>query len=149
MLYFVSSLYKSGVLWAKRPLCVNKFTQLVPLVLSVLPTMSIGNHIIGGAAGGAVVNTLDSGSRGRGFEPHSSRRVVSFSKTYLPPPTPKVPVIPRQRWPRPNMTEKLFTVALSIKKLTQRIWKYPYALALVASYCCKNPHCVPVKRLLG
>ena len=52
MLYFVSSLYKSGVLWAKLPLCVNKFTQLVPLVISVLPTMSIRNHIIGGAAGG-------------------------------------------------------------------------------------------------
>ena len=34
---------------------------------------------------GLVVNTLDSGSRGRGFEPHSCRRVVSLSKTYLPP----------------------------------------------------------------
>ena len=97
---------KSGVLWAKLPLCVNKFTQLVPLVLSVLPTMSIRNHIIGGSGGrGAVVNTLDSGSRRRGFEPHSGRRVVSFSKTYLapPPPPPKVLVIPRQRWLRPNI----------------------------------------------
>ena len=35
--------------------------------------------------GGLVVNTSDSGSRGRGFEPHSGRRVVSLSKTYLPP----------------------------------------------------------------
>ena len=34
---------------------------------------------------GLVVNTSDSGSRGRGFEPHSGRRVVSLSKTYLPP----------------------------------------------------------------
>ena len=32
-----------------------------------------------------MVNTSDSGSRGRGFEPHSGRRVVSLSKTYLPP----------------------------------------------------------------
>ena len=35
--------------------------------------------------GGLVVNTSDSGSRGRGFEPHSGRRVVSLSKTYLLP----------------------------------------------------------------
>ena len=34
--------------------------------------------------GGLVVNTSDSGSRGRGFEPHLGRRVVSLSKTYLP-----------------------------------------------------------------
>ena len=39
--------------------------------------------LIGG--GGLVVNTSDSGSRGRGFESHSGRRVVSLSKTYLPP----------------------------------------------------------------
>ena len=47
-----------------------------------------------------------------GFEPHSGRRVVSLSKTYLPP---KVLVIPRKQWLRPNMTEKLFTRTLSIK----------------------------------
>ena len=35
--------------------------------------------------GGAVDNTSDSGSRGWGFEPHSGRRVVFLSKTYLPP----------------------------------------------------------------
>ena len=40
--------------------------------------------------GGLVFNTSDPGSRGRGFEPHSGRRVVSLSKTYLPPaPSPK------------------------------------------------------------
>ena len=60
-----------------------------------------------------MVNTSDSGSRGRGFEPHSGRRVVSLSKTYLPP---KVLVIHRKRWLRPNMTENLFTGTLSIKK---------------------------------
>ena len=62
--------------------------------------------------GGLVVNTSDSGSRGRGFEPHSGRGVVSLSKTYLPP---QVLVIPRKRWLRPNMTENLFTRTLSIK----------------------------------
>ena len=33
-----------------------------------------------------MVNTSDSGSSGRGFEPHSGRRVVSLS---TPPPPPK------------------------------------------------------------
>ena len=32
-----------------------------------------------------MVNTSGSGSRGQGFEPLSGRRVVSLSKTYLPP----------------------------------------------------------------
>ena len=50
-----------------------------------------------------------------GFEPHSGRRVVSFSKICLPPPPPspkkkkkkkKVLLIPMKRWLRPNMTEK-------------------------------------------
>ena len=63
--------------------------------------------------GGLVVNTSDSGSRGRGLEPHSGRRVVTLSKTYLPP---KVLVIPWKRWLRPNMTEKLFTGTLSFKQ---------------------------------
>ena len=62
---------------------------------------------------GLVVNTSDSRSRGQGFEPRSGRRVVSLSKTYLSP--KKVLVIPRKRWLRPNMTEKLFTGTLSIK----------------------------------
>ena len=43
----------------------------------------------GGGGVGLVVNTSDSGSRGRGFEPHSGCRVVSLSKTYLPPPPKK------------------------------------------------------------
>ena len=29
--------------------------------------------------------TSDSGARGRGFDPHSGRRVVSLSKIHLPP----------------------------------------------------------------
>ena len=49
----------------------------------------------------------DSGSRGRGFNPHSGRRVVSLSKIHLPP--KKVMVIPRMWWLRPDMTEKLLT----------------------------------------
>ena len=46
----------------------------------------------------------DSGARGRGFEPHSGRRVVSLSKI-------QVLVMPRKRWLRPDMTEKLLTGA--------------------------------------
>ena len=53
----------------------------------------------------------DSGTRGRGFDPHSSRRVVSLNKIHL---HKKVLVIPRRRWLRPDMTEKLLTEALSL-----------------------------------
>ena len=35
--------------------------------------------------GGLVVNTSDSGSRGRDFETHSCRPVMSLTKTYLTP----------------------------------------------------------------
>ena len=50
----------------------------------------------------------DSGARGQGCNPHSGRRVVSLSKIHLL-------VIPRKRWPHPNLTEKLFTGMLSKK----------------------------------
>ena len=72
-----------------------------------------------------MVNTSDSGFRGRGFEPHSGRRVVSLSKTYLPP---KVLVIPRKRWLHPNMTEKLFTGTLSIKPNQTKTFSYAHSL---------------------
>ena len=49
----------------------------------------------------------DSGARGRGFNRHSGRHVVSLSKIHLLP--KRVLVIPRKRWLRPDMTEKLLT----------------------------------------
>ena len=49
----------------------------------------------------------DSGARGRGFDPHTGRRVVSLIKIDLPP--KNVLVIPRKRCLRPDMTEKLLT----------------------------------------
>ena len=49
----------------------------------------------------------DSRARGRGFDPHSGRRVISLSKIHIPP--KKVLVIPRKQWLRPDMTEKLLT----------------------------------------
>ena len=58
----------------------------------------------------------DSGARGRGFDTYL-RRVVSLSKDTFT--FRKVPVIPRKRWLRPNMTEKLFTVTLSISTSKQ------------------------------
>ena len=54
-----------------------------------------------------MVRASDSGARGRGFDPHSGRRVVCMSKIHLPP--HKVLVIPRKRWLHPEMTEKLLT----------------------------------------
>ena len=90
-----------------------------------------------GGRGGLMVNTSDSGSRSRGLEPHSGRRVVSLSKTYLPPPPPKVLVIPRKRWLRPNMNEKLFTRTLSIKpnqtkKKIILVNKYMYIVLMIS-----------------
>ena len=49
----------------------------------------------------------DSGERGRGFDPHSGRLVVSLSKIHLPP--KKVLVIHRKRWLCPDMTENILT----------------------------------------
>ena len=83
--------------------------------------------------GSAVVwwlTPLDSGFRGQGFKPYSGRRVMSLSKTYLPP--KKVLVIPRKRWLIPNMTEKLFTGTLSIKPNQTKTFK-----------CCQ---CCPARR---
>ena len=54
-----------------------------------------------GERGGLVVNASDSGSRGRGFEPHSG---VLEQGTFTPQ---KVLVIPRKRWLRPNMSGKI------------------------------------------
>ena len=54
--------------------------------------------------GGLVVRALDSGVRGQGFDPHSSRHIVSLSKTHY---SPKVLVIPRKWWLHPDMTESL------------------------------------------
>ena len=73
----------------------------------------LDKHLIQQRFDTSEISPRSSGSRGRGFEPHSGRSVVSLSKTYLPP--KKVLVIPRKRWLHPNMAEKLFTGMLSIK----------------------------------
>ena len=54
--------------------------------------------------GGLVVNASDSGSRGRGVEPHSAQTMLYPWARHIY--SPKVLVIPRKRWLRPNMTEK-------------------------------------------
>ena len=70
---------------------------------------------VGGERGSLVVNASDSGSRGRGFEPHSGQTVLCPSARHIY--SPKVLVIPRKRWLCPNMTEKLFTGTLRINQL--------------------------------
>ena len=57
-----------------------------------------------GERGGLVVNASDSGSRGRGFESHSGQTVLCPLASHIH--SPKVLVIPRERWLRPNMTDK-------------------------------------------
>ena len=47
-----------------------------------------------------------------------SNRVVSLSKAHLLP--KKYQIIPRKRWLRPNMTEKLFTGTLRINQPTKQ-----------------------------
>ena len=60
----------------------------------------------------------DSGSRGRGFKPHSGQTVLCplARRIY----SQKELVIPRKRWLRPSMTEKLFTGALRINQTTNK-----------------------------
>ena len=65
-----------------------------------------------------MVNASDSGSRGRGFEPHSGQTVLCPWARHIY--SPKVLVIPRKRWLRPNMTEKLFTRTLRINEPTNQ-----------------------------
>ena len=55
----------------------------------------------------------DSGAIGRGFDTYL-RRIVSLSKDTFTP--RKVLVIPRKRWLRYDMIEKLFTGTLSLNK---------------------------------
>ena len=47
--------------------------------LDCLPTLGVRE------APWPIGRASDSGARGRGFDPHSGRRVVSLSKIYLPP----------------------------------------------------------------
>ena len=45
----------------------------------------VNAHLTPGEARWPSGRASDSGARGRGFEPHSGRRVVSLSKIHLPP----------------------------------------------------------------
>ena len=51
-----------------------------------------------------------------GFEPHFGQTVLCPWASHIY--SPKVLVIPRKRWLRPNMTEKLFTWTLRINQPT-------------------------------
>ena len=77
-------------------------------MFNVVTTLSLGER------GGLVVNASDSGSRSRGFERVKPCCVLEQG-TFTPQ---KALVIPRKRWLRPNMTEKLFTRTLRINQPT-------------------------------
>ena len=71
-------------------------------------------RLVGGGGGGGrwpSGRVSDFGARGMGFDTYL-RRVVSLSKDTFTP--RKVLAIPRKRWLRPDMTEKLLTGTLSI-----------------------------------
>ena len=65
-----------------------------------------------------MVNASDSGSRGRRFEPNSGQTVLCPYARHIY--SQKVLVIPRKRWLRPNMTEKLFTGTLRFNQPTNQ-----------------------------
>ena len=67
--------------------------------------------------------------------------------------SPKVLVIPRKRWLRPNMTEKLFTGTLRINQPTNQIscCSYMCTILLVARFFCArtwNPNLAIVRRYM-
>ena len=86
---------------------------------------------LSGERGGLVVNASDPRSRGPGFEPHSGQTMLCPWARHIH--SPKVLVIPRKWWLRPNMTEKLFTGTLKIKSTNQ---KHCQSL-------CLDPQCLP------
>ena len=63
-----------------------------------------------------MVNASDSGSRGRGSSPTRVKPCCVLEQATII--LQKVLVIPRKRWLRPNMTEKLFTGTLRINQPT-------------------------------
>ena len=88
----------------------NNVYKMCILIRSALPRY--------GERGGLVVNASDSGSRGRRFEPHWVKPCSVLEQgTFTPK---KVLIIPRKRWLRPNMTEKLFTGTLRINQPTNQ-----------------------------
>ena len=64
----------------------------------------------------------DSGPRGRGFETYI-RRVLSLTMTFY---SPKVLVIHRKPWLRPDMTEKLLTGTLNLNTNKQDPRQYTF-----------------------
>ena len=90
------------MLWPSKTWAYNAQTVIVPLLEM--------------ERGGLVVNASDFGFRGRGFEPHSGQTVLCPLARHIY--SPKVLVIPRKRWLRPNMTEKVFTGTLRINQPT-------------------------------
>ena len=76
-----------------------------------------------------MVNASDSGSRGRGFEPPSGQTVLCPWARHIY--SQKVLVIPRKRWLRPNMTEKLFTGTLEINQPTNHLSEKVLRLQIV------------------
>ena len=88
--------------------CLLEFSQVFVTHFSYGNTYSLhytSNSIAGGGAWWLSGRASDSRARGCGFETYLLR-VVSLSKTLY---SPKVLVIPRKRWLRPDMTEKLLT----------------------------------------
>ena len=94
----------------------NLFYCFLIVLFSCMNLLYIFYMYIYEERGGLVVNAPNSGSRGRGFKPHSGRTVLCPLARHIH--SPKVLVIPRKQWLRPNLTEKLFTRTLRINQPT-------------------------------
>ena len=77
----------------------------------------------------------DSGARGQGFET-DLRCVMSLSKTLY---SPKVLVIPRKRWLRPDMMQKLLTWTLSLNTNKQNYF------LLKGCYFCSHKYSIIIQ----
>ena len=87
---------------------------------------------------------LDSGARGRGFETYV-HRVISLNKTLY---SPKVLVIPRKQWLRPDMTEKLLTGTLNLNTNKYRCLKMSLVVKTAKSVQSdKNHHCDTIENI--
>ena len=84
----------------------------------------VRHYVFIGECGSLVVEAR-SGARGRGFDTYF-RRVVSLSKDTFTP--RKGLVIPRKRWLRPDMIEKMFTGMLSHNKTKPNYVVNPLAM---------------------
>ena len=105
--------------WSENPKTGFLTTRLIYFthVISIMCKIKESFHLTLRAMRWLSGRVSDSGARGRGLETYL-RCVASLSKTLY---SLKVLVIPRKRWLRPDITEKLLTGTLSLNTNKQNL----------------------------